>query len=159
MTWLVPSARCGMYQCRWFLLRPMTRIQKLTRFQDHFDDVFVAVIFRTLAWAPVEEEDIHLVGVGGRAAAGWVSGGGGNTFWLKRSSAFAGERPRYTISIFNLRRDVRRESVSGSGIITYYNSIRFRTALLNVLGWKGMSIFVASASMIYFVEVYWFIRK
>ena len=91
----------------------MTRIQKLTRFQDHFDDVFVAVVFRTLAWAPVEEEDIHLVGAA--AAAGWVSGGGGNTFWLKRSSAFAGERPRYTISIFNLRSAVRRDS--GAGIL------------------------------------------
>lgn len=154
MRWLIPSARCGMYQCRWFRLRPVTRIQKLTRFQNHFDDVFVAVIFRTLAWRPVEEEDVHLVegGGGGGAAGSSGFGGGGNTFWLKRSSAFAGVSPRYTISIFNLRSAVRRDS--GSGIRTYYNSIRFRTALLNVLGWKGMSIFVASASMIYFVDVY-----
>jgi hypothetical protein len=107
----------------------------------------------------VKEEDVHLVEGGGGAEAAGSSGfgGGGNTFWLKRSSAFAGVSPRYTISIFNLRSAVRRDSASG--IPTYYNSIRFRTALLNVLGWKGMSIFVASASMIYFVDVYWFIRK
>ena len=72
--------------------------------------MFVAVVFRTLAGSPVEEEDVHLV-----EAAGLGSGGGGNTFWLKRSSAFAGFRPRYTISILSLRSAVRRDS--GEGIL------------------------------------------
>ena len=59
--------------------------------------MFVAVIFRTLAWRPVKEEDVHLVGgvgvvVGAAGSSGF--GGGGNTFWLKRSSAFAGVSPR-----------------------------------------------------------------
>jgi hypothetical protein len=50
--------------------------------------MLVAVIFRTLAWLSVKEEDIHLVG------AGVGSGAFGNTFWLKRSSAFAVSIPR-----------------------------------------------------------------
>ena len=85
-----------MYQCRRFLLGPVTRIQKLTRFQDHFDDVLVAVIFRTLAWLSMKEEDVHLAGAGAGAGAGAASASGpfGNTFWLKRSSAFAVSTPR-----------------------------------------------------------------
>jgi hypothetical protein len=70
----------------------------LTGFQDHFDDVLVAVIFRTLAGLSVKEEDVHLVGTGTGAGAGAAatSGSGifGNTFWLKRSSAFAVSTPR-----------------------------------------------------------------
>jgi hypothetical protein len=74
----------------------MTRIQKLTRFYNHFDDMFVTMIFRTLTRRSVEEEDVHLFGMGGAGAAtaDWVSGGGGDTFWLKRSSAFAVVIPR-----------------------------------------------------------------
>jgi hypothetical protein len=75
----------------------MTRIQKLTRFYNHFDDMFITVIFRTLARRSVEEEDVHLFGIGGGAGAAtadWVSGGDGDTFWLKRSSAFAVVIPR-----------------------------------------------------------------
>lgn len=85
-----------MYQCRRFLLGPVTRIQKLAGFQDHFDDVLIAVIFRTLSGFSVEEEDVHLEGAGAGAGAGAVSGSGpfGNTFWLKRSSAFAVSTPR-----------------------------------------------------------------
>jgi hypothetical protein len=125
----------------------------LAGFKDHFDNMLVAVIFRTLAWLSVKKEDVHLVGAGTGAAAVSGSGTFGNTFWLKRSSAFAVSIPRYTISSFSLRRAVRRDSGAASGITTYYNSIRFRTALLNVLGWKGISIFVASASITYFVDV------
>jgi len=43
--------------------------------------MFVTVIFRTLARRSVEEEDVHLFGMGGGAvAADWVSGGSGDTF-------------------------------------------------------------------------------
>lgn len=44
---------------------PVARVEELTRFQDHFDDVFVAVILGTFAGVPVEEEDVHLGGGGG----------------------------------------------------------------------------------------------
>ena len=87
-----------MYQCRQFLLGPVTRIQKLTRFQDHFDDMLITVIFRALSGFSVKEEDVHLVGTGTGTGAGAAatSGSGtfGNTFWLKRSSAFAVSTPR-----------------------------------------------------------------
>ena len=42
--------------------RPVARIEKLTRFQDHFDDVFVTVIFSTFPGIPMEKEDIHFAG-------------------------------------------------------------------------------------------------
>jgi hypothetical protein len=42
--------------------RPVARIEKLTRFQDHFDDVFIAVILGTFAGIPMEKEDIHFAG-------------------------------------------------------------------------------------------------
>ena len=41
---------------------PVTGIQKLTGFQDHFDHVFVAVVFGAFTGVPVKEEDIHLAG-------------------------------------------------------------------------------------------------
>lgn len=41
-------------------MNPVTGIQELTGFQDHFYYVFVAVIFGAFAGIPVEEEDIHL---------------------------------------------------------------------------------------------------
>ena len=94
MRGLIPAARSCVYQCRRPRLRPVTRIQKLTRFQDHFDDMRVAVIFCALAWLSVKEEDIHLVGAGAGSAAVSGSGTFGNTFWLKRSSAFAVSIPR-----------------------------------------------------------------
>jgi hypothetical protein len=34
-------------------------VEQLTGFQDHFDDVFVAVILGTFAGIPMEEEDVH----------------------------------------------------------------------------------------------------
>jgi hypothetical protein len=64
----------------------------LTGFYDHFYYMFVAVIFGAFAGIPVEEEDIHLAGAGVAATSG--SGPFGNTFWLKRSSAFAVSTPR-----------------------------------------------------------------
>jgi hypothetical protein len=42
--------------------RPVARIEKLTRFQDHFDDVFIAVILGAFAGIPMEKEDIHFAG-------------------------------------------------------------------------------------------------
>jgi hypothetical protein len=41
-------------------VNPVTGIEKLTGFQDHFDDVFIAVILGAFAWIPMKEEDIHL---------------------------------------------------------------------------------------------------
>jgi hypothetical protein len=41
-------------------MNPVTGIQKLTGFYDHFYYMFVAVIFGAFAGIPVEEEDIHL---------------------------------------------------------------------------------------------------
>jgi hypothetical protein len=41
-------------------VNPVTGIQKLTGFYDHFYYMFVAVIFGAFAGIPVEEEDIHL---------------------------------------------------------------------------------------------------
>jgi hypothetical protein len=41
-------------------VNPVTGIQKLARFHDHFYYMFVAVIFGAFARIPVEEEDIHL---------------------------------------------------------------------------------------------------
>ena len=38
---------------------PVAGVEQLTGFQDHFDDVFITVIFGTLAGVPVEEEDVH----------------------------------------------------------------------------------------------------
>jgi hypothetical protein len=40
----------------------MARIEKLTGFQDHFDDVFVAVILGTLAGIPMKKKDVHFAG-------------------------------------------------------------------------------------------------
>ena len=124
MSWFIPPAWSSVDQCRWFLLRPMTSIQKLTRFQNHFDDMFVAVIFRTFTGVQMEKEDVHFVGVGVVTAA-WVSGVGGNTFWLKRSSAFAGSIPRYTISSFNFRSAVRRDSGAGILFLLQLNTISY----------------------------------
>jgi hypothetical protein len=44
---------------------PVAGVEQLTRFQNHFDNMFVAVILGTFAGVPMEEEDIHLVGGGG----------------------------------------------------------------------------------------------
>jgi hypothetical protein len=41
-------------------VNPMTGIQELTGFQDHFDNVLVAVILGAFAGVPMKEEDIHL---------------------------------------------------------------------------------------------------
>lgn len=42
-------------------MNPVTGVEKLTRFQDHFDNMFVTVIFGAFAGVPVQEEDIHFV--------------------------------------------------------------------------------------------------
>jgi hypothetical protein len=39
---------------------PVAGVEELTGFQDHFDDVFIAVILGALAGIPVEKEDVHL---------------------------------------------------------------------------------------------------
>ena len=38
---------------------PVGRIEKLTRFQYHLHDVFVDMPTCSLAWLPMEDEDIH----------------------------------------------------------------------------------------------------
>ena len=104
---------------------PVTGVEKLTRFQDHFDNMFVTVIFGAFAGIPVQEEDIHFVlsllhtpelfsirfyyFVGaGAGAGGGGAGGGGNTISLNRASALSFGRPRYTISNFSFNRSARR---------------------------------------------------
>jgi hypothetical protein len=42
-----------------FRVDPVTGVEELTGFQNHFDDVFITVIFGTLAGVPMEEEDVH----------------------------------------------------------------------------------------------------
>ena len=41
----------------------MGRIEKLTRFQYHLHDVFVDMPTCSLAWLPMEDEDIHSGGL------------------------------------------------------------------------------------------------
>jgi hypothetical protein len=41
-------------------VNPVTGIQELTGFHDHFYYVFITVILGAFAGIPVEEEDIHL---------------------------------------------------------------------------------------------------
>ncbi len=58
---LVPSSR-GTINIRRrsrFRVDPVTGVEQLTGFQDHFDDVFITVILGTLAGIPMEEEDVH----------------------------------------------------------------------------------------------------
>ena len=43
---------------------PVTGVEELTGFQDHFDDVFITVILCTFTGIPVEKEDVHLEGGG-----------------------------------------------------------------------------------------------
>lgn len=50
---------------------PVRCIEKLTRFQDHFDDVFITVILGTLAGIPMKKEDVHF------AAGCFVGSAGG----------------------------------------------------------------------------------
>jgi hypothetical protein len=40
-------------------VNPVAGVEQLTGFQNHFDDVFVAVVLGTFAGIPVEEEDVH----------------------------------------------------------------------------------------------------
>jgi hypothetical protein len=61
MSGFVSSIRCTI-NVRWrsgFRVDPVAGVEQLTGFQDHFDDVFITVIFGTLAGVPMEEEDVH----------------------------------------------------------------------------------------------------
>uniref|UniRef100_A0A6C0B6H6 Uncharacterized protein n=1 Tax=viral metagenome TaxID=1070528 RepID=A0A6C0B6H6_9ZZZZ len=58
--WFVPSVWSTVKIGRRLRVNPVTGIQKLARFHDHFYYMFVAVIFGAFARIPVEEEDIHL---------------------------------------------------------------------------------------------------
>ena len=60
-------------QRRWVRGRPVARIEKLTRFQDHFDDVFITVILGAFAGIPMEKKDVHFV----EAAGCFVGSAGG----------------------------------------------------------------------------------
>ena len=58
--WFVSSIRSTVEIGRRLRVNPVTGIQKLTGFHDHFYYVFIAVILGAFAGIPVEEEDIHL---------------------------------------------------------------------------------------------------
>jgi hypothetical protein len=62
MSGFVSSSRCTVNVRRRSGVRvdPVAGVEELTGFQDHFDNVFIAVILGTFAGIPVEEEDIHL---------------------------------------------------------------------------------------------------
>jgi hypothetical protein len=64
MSRFVPASRCTVYVGRRSRVGvdPVAGVEELTGFQDHFDDVFITVIFGTFAGIPVEEEDVHLEG-------------------------------------------------------------------------------------------------
>jgi hypothetical protein len=64
MSRFVPASWSTVYVGRGSRVRvdPVAGVEELTGFQDHFDDVFITVIFGTFAGVPVEEEDVHLEG-------------------------------------------------------------------------------------------------
>jgi hypothetical protein len=64
MSGFVSSTRCTINVRRRSGVRvdPVAGVEELTGFQNHFDDMFITVIFGTLAGIPMEEEDIHLGG-------------------------------------------------------------------------------------------------
>lgn len=61
MSGFVPSVRStvNVRRRRRFRVDPVTGVEELTGFQDHFDDVFITVVFGTFAGIPVKEEDVH----------------------------------------------------------------------------------------------------